>query len=176
MKKLLRIQLFTRSKVESLRNFGRWNEFGTACPGLLCLYLLNNASLWAIDLAKSRRRTEQDRQLALLVEEERQASENLFGITWDFSKGPPQGEQRDQALAGIQWMYGELKKKLPTYMTAAQRAVWEKYEVAEAAGSPGIETSEYRPAPKGKIQLRSPNRLCIRDRELDRCPGRLRHL
>jgi hypothetical protein len=30
--------------------------------------------------------------------------------------------------------------------------VWEKYEVAEAAGSPGIETSEYRPAPKGKIQ------------------------
>src|SRR5262249_10332437 len=46
---------------------------------------------------------DQEKQLALLVEEERQAAENLFGITWDFSKGPPQGEQRDQALAGIQW-------------------------------------------------------------------------
>ena len=95
---------------------------------------------------------EQDRQLALLVEEERQASENLFGITWDFSKGPPQGEKRDQALAGILRMYEELKKKLPAYMTAAQRAVWEKYEGAEVAGGSGIETSEERGAQKGKIQ------------------------
>ena len=68
---------------------------------------------------------DQEKQLALLIEEERQAAENLFGVTWDFSKGPPQGEQRDQALAGIQWMYDELKKKLPTYMTDAQRAAWE---------------------------------------------------
>ena len=68
---------------------------------------------------------DQEKQLALLIEEERQAAENLFGVTWDFSKGPPQGEQRDQALAGIQWMYDELKKKLPSYMTDAQRAAWE---------------------------------------------------
>ena len=71
---------------------------------------------------------DQEKQLALLIEEERQAAENLFGVTWDFSNGPPQGEQRDQALAGIQWMYDELKKKLPAYMTDAQRAAWEKYE------------------------------------------------
>src|SRR5687768_12965223 len=71
---------------------------------------------------------DQEKQLALLIEEERQAAENLFGATWDFSKGPPQGEQRDQALAGIQWMYDELKKKLPAYMTDAQRAAWERYE------------------------------------------------
>ena len=45
---------------------------------------------------------DQEKQLALLIEEERQAAENLFGVTWDFSNGPPQGEQRDQALAGIQ--------------------------------------------------------------------------
>src|SRR2546428_13195983 len=30
---------------------------------------------------------EQEKQLALLIEEERQAAENLFGVTWDFSKG-----------------------------------------------------------------------------------------
>ena len=39
---------------------------------------------------------DQEKQLALLIEEERQAAENLFGVTWDFSNGPPQGEQRDQ--------------------------------------------------------------------------------
>src|SRR5438132_14054597 len=60
---------------------------------------------------------DQEKQLTLLIEEERQAAENLFGVTWDFSKGPPQGEQRDQALAGIQWMHDELKKTLPSYMT-----------------------------------------------------------
>ena len=93
---------------------------------------------------------EQEKQLALLIEEERQASENLFGITWDFSQGPPQGEQRDQALAGIQWMYDELKKKLPAYMTPAQRAAWEKYEA-----SPTVESREQEAAngaQKGKIQ------------------------
>ncbi len=70
----------------------------------------------------------QERQLALLIEEERQAAENLFGVTWDFSQGPPQGEQRDQALAGIRWMYDELKRKLPAYMTDAQRVAWESYD------------------------------------------------
>jgi hypothetical protein len=71
---------------------------------------------------------EQEKELALVIEEERQASENLFGVIWDFSKGPPEGEQRDQALAGIQWMLDEFKKKLPNYMTTAQRAAWEKFE------------------------------------------------
>ena len=71
---------------------------------------------------------DQERQLALLIEEERQAAENLFGETWDFSNGPPQGDQRDQALAGIRWMYDALKDKLPAYMTEAQRAAWESSE------------------------------------------------
>ena len=98
---------------------------------------------------------DQEKQLALLIEEERQAAENLFGVTWDFSNGPPQGEQRDQALAGIQWMYDELKKKLPAYMTDAQRAAWEKYELA--ARSPPLNLRN-RPkvrrtaAAEGKIQ------------------------
>jgi hypothetical protein len=79
---------------------------------------------------------DQEKQWALLIEEERQAAENLFGITWDFSNGPPQGEQRDQALAGIQWMYDELKKKIPSYLTDGQRAAWEKYGAAEQPAAP----------------------------------------
>ncbi len=71
---------------------------------------------------------DQERQLALLIEEERQAAENLFGETWDFSQGPPQGEQQDQALAGIRWMYDEMKNRLPDYLTEAQRAAWESYQ------------------------------------------------
>ena len=71
---------------------------------------------------------DQERQLALLIEEERQAAENLFGETWDFSQGPPPGEQQDQALAGIRFMYDELRNELPAYMTAAQRTAWESYQ------------------------------------------------
>src|ERR1051326_3714887 len=73
---------------------------------------------------------EQEKELALLIEEERQAAENLFGVTWDFSNGPPQGDQRDQALAGIRWMYTELKGKIPAYLTDAQKGAWEKYQAA----------------------------------------------
>jgi hypothetical protein len=90
---------------------------------------------------------DQEKQLALLIEEERQAAENLFGVTWDFSNGPPQGEQRDQAMAGIKWMYEELKKKLPAYMTDPQRSAWAKYEAKEEA-IPSPEGG----AQKGKIQ------------------------
>jgi hypothetical protein len=107
---------------------------------------------------------EQEKQLALLIEEERQAAENLFGVTWDFSKGPPQGEQRDQALAGIQWMYDELKKKFPSYMTDAQRAAWENYEAGERAISSSIkvsanagEGSQNRPAHARIQQIRVTN-------------------
>ena len=75
--------------------------------------------------------SDQERQLALLVEEERQAAENLFGATWDFSQGPPQGEQQDQALAGIRWMYDAMKSKLPVYLSEAQTAAWESYQIEQ---------------------------------------------
>jgi hypothetical protein len=96
---------------------------------------------------------DQEKQLALLIEEERQAAENLFGVTWDFTNGPPQGEQRDQALAGIQWMYNELKKKLPNYMTPPQKSAWETYDAAGRAAAAYAEGSiAESSAQKGKIQ------------------------
>ena len=82
----------------------------------------------ALEEAQSPLTSDQEQQLALLIEEQRQAAENLFGVTWDFSQGPPQGEQRDQALAGIRWMYDELKNGLPVYLTEVQRVAWESYQ------------------------------------------------
>jgi hypothetical protein len=72
--------------------------------------------------------SDQERQFALFMEEQRQASEDLFGEIMDFSDGPPQGADRDRALAGIQWMHDEFKKKLPDFLTADQRAAWERFE------------------------------------------------
>ena len=95
--------------------------------------------------------SDQERQLALLIEEERQGAENLFGETWDFSQGPPQGEQRDQALAGIRWMYDALKQKLPAYMTDEQRAAWESYQT-EVGMQSYIEDSPNSGAESRRVQ------------------------
>ncbi len=112
--------------------------------GLICIFLtpsafgqltarnpvdeLKDHLTLALEEARIPLTSDQEQQLALLIEEQRQAAENLFGVTWDFSQGPPQGEQRDQALAGIRWMYDELKNGLPVYLTEVQRVAWESYQ------------------------------------------------
>lgn len=93
---------------------------------------------------------EQERQLALLIEEQRQASEDLFGRIMDFRGGIPQGQERDRALAGIQWIHDEFKKLLPNYLTDDQRAAWEVFEslgktvgaVIEGIGAKGTRTEQ----------------------------------
>ena len=96
--------------------------------------------------------SDQERQLVLLIEEERQAAENLFGETWDFSQGPPQGEQSDQALAGIRWMYDQLTNRVPAYMTVAQRAAWESYQSDHDVAFYVEEDSADDAAQSGRIQ------------------------
>ena len=95
---------------------------------------------------------DQERDFALLIEEERQAAENLFGETWDFSQGPPQGEESDQALAGIRWMYDALKDEFPAYMTAAQRSAWESYQSDHDTTFYVEEASADDSAQSGRIQ------------------------
>src|SRR5947207_13931329 len=73
---------------------------------------------------------DQEKQLAIAIEDEHLAAENLFGTVWDFSNGPPQGEDRDRMLAGIRWMRDDFAKKLPSYMTDPQTSAWAKYQVA----------------------------------------------
>ena len=85
---------------------------------------------------------EQERQIALLLEEQRQSSESLFGEIMDFSSGIPEGDQRDRALAGIQWINDEFRAVLPDYLRADQREVWEEFESSAALIGVGIDDDD----------------------------------
>ena len=76
---------------------------------------------------------EQETQIALLLEEQRQSSESLFGETMDFSNGIPEGDQRDRAVAGIQWIHDAFRVALPDYLSANQRGALEAFESAGAS-------------------------------------------
>ncbi len=95
---------------------------------------------------------EQQGQLALFIEEQRQASEDLFGVIMDFSAGPPQGEQRDRALAGIQWMHDAFRRRLPDFLTTEQRTAWEKFESSGKALAARIEGAGVAGANVQRIQ------------------------
>ncbi len=74
---------------------------------------------------------EQEKSIALMIEDRRQASEDLFGQLMDFRSGPVQGQQQDQAVAAIKWMHDEFKKRLSEYLTEEQRPIWDMYEAGE---------------------------------------------
>lgn len=79
---------------------------------------------------------QQEKSIALMMEDRRQASEDLFGQLMDFRGGPVQGQQQDRAVAAIQWMHNEFKKRLSAFLTAEQSAAWEKHEKAIIAEKP----------------------------------------
>jgi hypothetical protein len=62
--------------------------------------------------------------IALVMDEQRRASEELFGQVLDFSGGPPQGDQLDQALAGIAWMSEAFLSSIDDVLTSEQSEVW----------------------------------------------------
>ncbi len=78
---------------------------------------------------------EQQKSITFVLEESRRASEQLFGNVMNFSSGPPQGEQMDRALAGIQWMNEDFSKRIRDYLTPEQRTVWDKYVQSRAAAA-----------------------------------------
>src|SRR5262245_20083022 len=55
---------------------------------------------------------DQEKAIALMMEDRRAASEELSGQTMDFRGGPVDGQQLDRALAAIQWMESEFTKRL----------------------------------------------------------------
>ncbi|MBI4473202.1 MAG: TonB-dependent receptor [Acidobacteria bacterium] len=71
---------------------------------------------------------EQERAIALMMEDRKKASEDLFGQLMDFRSGPVQGQQQDRAVAAIQWMQTEFKKSLREYLTPEQLAAWSRHE------------------------------------------------
>src|SRR5262245_6847090 len=74
---------------------------------------------------------DQEKSIALMIEDRRQASEDLFGQLMDFRSGPVQGQQRDQAVAGIKWMNDEFRKRLREYLSEVQVPVWENYQASD---------------------------------------------
>ena len=66
----------------------------------------------------------QVRQIALVMDEQRRATEELFGQIFDFSGGPPQGAQLDQALAGIAFMSEAFLEDVDDVLTPEQGDAW----------------------------------------------------
>ena len=54
----------------------------------------------------------QDSRIALMIDERRRASEELFGNLQDFAAGPTQGQQADQLNSAIDWMQGEFLSRI----------------------------------------------------------------
>jgi hypothetical protein len=81
---------------------------------------------------------EQNRQLVLVMEDQRRVSERLFGDIMDFSGGPVRGADRDRALAGIQWMNEAFAATLEEMLTPEQNRVWSEYRAAQIRASGGL--------------------------------------
>jgi hypothetical protein len=90
---------------------------------------------------------EQERNIALMMEERRRASEELFGNLMDFRSGPTQGQEEDRLRSAIEWMRGEFMTHLADYLTAEQSAAWVAYQAAVKAAAPPA-----TPAPSSQTQ------------------------
>ena len=67
---------------------------------------------------------EQERAVALMMEERRRASEALFGGLMDFRDGPTRGQEEDRLRSAIEWMRTEFLRRLAIYLTPEQAAAW----------------------------------------------------
>lgn len=76
---------------------------------------------------------EQERAVALMMEERRRASEDLFGDLMNFRAGPTQGQEEDRLRSAIEWMRTEFLANLGDYLTPAQAAAWATHSDALAA-------------------------------------------
>jgi len=95
---------------------------------------------------------EQERSIALVIEESRRASEELFGDAMDFRDGPPRGEQLDRARAGIQWMNEDFSKRVRAYLNEEQLAAWDKHRQRLAASTSLSEPSQGTAGTKEQVQ------------------------
>ena len=78
---------------------------------------------------------DQERAIALMMEERRRASEELFGDLMDFRGGPTEGQQEDRLRSAIEWMRNEFLRHLADYLTEAQTAAWSAHREAAATAA-----------------------------------------
>jgi hypothetical protein len=70
---------------------------------------------------------DQVKAVALMMEERRRASEELFGNLMDFRGGPTQGQEADRLKSAIDWMRSEFLNNLTEYLTEPQAAAWARH-------------------------------------------------
>lgn len=76
---------------------------------------------------------EQERAIALMMEERRRASEELFGNLMDFRGGPTQGQEEDRLRSAIDWMRNEFLRNLAGYLTEPQNSAWMAHQTRIAS-------------------------------------------
>jgi hypothetical protein len=92
---------------------------------------------------------DQERAIALMMEERRRASEELFGSLMDFSGGPTQGQEEDRLRSAIDWMRNEFLQNLSGYLSAEQNAAWTAYRTkvmdvsADSSGAGSAGETQY---------------------------------
>ena len=79
---------------------------------------------------------DQESDIALMMEERRRASEDLFGSLMDFRSGPTQGQEADRLRSAIEWMRTEFLTHLADYLAAERGAAWSAYRLAVVATTP----------------------------------------
>ena len=87
---------------------------------------------------------EQERAITLLMEDRRQASEQLFSGLMDFSAGPTSGQDAEKLQSAIEWIRGEFIRRLPEYLTPEQLAAW---TLSAATPPPASGDAAARPEP-----------------------------
>ena len=76
---------------------------------------------------------EQERAIALMMEERRRATEELFGSLMDFRGGPTQGQEEDRLRSAIDWMRTEFLRSLADYLTPEQNSAWTRHQTTVTA-------------------------------------------
>ena len=95
---------------------------------------------------------EQDKAIVLMMEDRRQASEELFGDLFDFSAGPTQGQDADRLRSAIDWLRNEFLTRLRTFLTPEQLTVWTRFESSGGLAPPPAQDGERGAAPRQQNQ------------------------
>jgi hypothetical protein len=106
------------------------------------LVALNDELAGALASASVPFSQEQVRAIAMMMEDRRRASEELFGGLMDFRRGPTEGEQEDRLRSAIEWMRGEFIRSVTGYLTSEQAVVWERFQAERLAEATGEAASQ----------------------------------
>jgi hypothetical protein len=103
---------------------------------------------------------DQEREIVLMMEDRRKASEDLFGTLMDFSAGPTQGQDADKLRSAIDWMRNEFLTRLQNYLSPEQLAAWGRHQESETT-----QIAANNPAQAARLQ-QAANAICPNQQQL----------